>query len=69
MGSRASVVVVHRFSCPSAGMWNLPRQGVELWSPALAGRFLTTGPQRKSLGNFKLFKLFATVELSIIVKE
>ena len=28
-------------------MWNLPRLGIELMSPALAGRFLTTGPPGK----------------------
>ena len=26
------------------GMWDLPRAGIEPISPALAGRFLTTGP-------------------------
>ena len=30
-------------------MWNLPGAGIELKSPALAGRFLTTGPPEKSL--------------------
>ena len=30
-------------------MWNLPEPGVEPMSPALAGRFLTTGPPGKSL--------------------
>ena len=28
-------------------MWNLPRPGIEAMSPALAGRFLTTGPSGK----------------------
>ena len=28
----------------SHGMWNLPGPGIEPVSPALAGRFLTTGP-------------------------
>ena len=28
-------------------MWNLPRPGIEPMSPALAGRFLTTGPPGK----------------------
>ena len=32
----------------SLGTWNLPRPGVEPVSPALQGRFLTTGPPRKS---------------------
>ena len=30
------------------GMWNLPRPGIELMSPALASGFLTTGPSGKS---------------------
>ena len=30
------------------GMWDLPGPGIEPISPALAGRFLTTGPPRKS---------------------
>jgi len=29
-------------------MWNPPRPVIELMSPALAGRFLTTGPLGKS---------------------
>ena len=35
-------------SCPG-GMWNLPRAGIEPMSPALAGRFLTTGPPGKPI--------------------
>ena len=31
------------------GIWNLPRPGIELVSPALAGGFLSTAPPRKSL--------------------
>ena len=31
----------------SCGMWDLPRPGTELVSPALQGEFLTTGPPRK----------------------
>ena len=30
------------------GMWNLPRPGIEPVTPALVGRFLTTGPSGKS---------------------
>ena len=30
------------------GLWNLPRSGIELVSPALAGGFLSTGPPGKS---------------------
>ena len=59
-GIRASVVAVHGLtvvahglSCPY-GMWNLPGLGIEPMSPALAGRFLTTGPPEKSSwGSFK----------------
>ena len=31
------------------GMWDLPGQGLESMSPALAGRFLTTAPPGKPL--------------------
>ena len=34
-------------SCPEA-LWDLPGAGIEPMSPALAGRFLTTGPRGKS---------------------
>ena len=30
------------------GMWNFPRSGIKLMSPALAGRFFTTGPPEVS---------------------
>ena len=54
----ASLVVEHRLqtrrlsSCGSRaqllrGMWDLPRPGIELVSPALAGRFLTAAPPGK----------------------
>ena len=54
----ASLVVEHRLqmrrlsSCGSwaqllRSMWNLPRPGLELVSPALAGRFSTTAPPGK----------------------
>ena len=46
-------VVAHGLNCPY-GMWNLPELGIEPVSPALAGRFLTTGPPEKSSwGRFK----------------
>ena len=32
-------------------MWDLPSPGTEPVSPALAGRFLTTGPQGKPLNS------------------
>ena len=31
-------------ACLLCGMWDLPGPGIEPVSPALAGRFLTTGP-------------------------
>ena len=54
----ASLVAEHRLqtrrlsSCGSRaeslhGMWDLPRPGLELVSPALAGRFPTTAPPGK----------------------
>ena len=58
----ASLVAEHSFlahsfsSCHTRaqllqGMWNLPGPGIELVSPALAGRFLSTVPPEKSLCN------------------
>ena len=44
-----SVVVTHGLSCPAACGIPVPRLGIEPMSPALAGRFLTTGPPGKSL--------------------
>ena len=41
-----STVVVHGLSCI---MWDLPRPGLEPVSPAMAGGFVTIGPQGKSL--------------------
>ena len=38
------------------GMWDLPKSGIEPWSPALAGRFFATEPPGKpgSTGKFLL---------------
>ena len=47
--STGSIVVVHR---PGYSMWDLPGLGVELVSPALAGRFFTTEPAGKPLTSF-----------------
>ena len=47
-GMQSSVVVMHRLSCPTYCGVLVPRPGIERMSPALAGRFLTTGPQGKS---------------------
>ena len=46
-GTQASVVVVHRLSCPEVG--GVPRPEIESTSPAQIGRFLTTGPPGKSI--------------------
>ena len=49
----ASLVKEHRLNSCGAwayllrGMWHLPRSGIELVSPALAGRFFTTKPPGK----------------------
>ena len=42
-----SVAVVQGLSCSEA-LWNLPGPGITPMSPALAGRFLTTGSPGKS---------------------
>ena len=42
-----SVVVAYGLSC-SHSIWNLPKPGIKPVSPALAGRFLASGPQGKS---------------------
>ena len=54
LSSCGSQALEHRLSSCGAraqllhGMWDLPRPGTEPVSPALAGRFLTTVPPRKS---------------------
>ena len=50
-----ALVVAHGLSCPAACGILVPRPGIEPVSPALEGRFLTTGPPGKSLP--WLFKL------------
>ena len=45
-----SVVVAHGLNCPTACGILVPRSGMEHTSPTLEGRFLTTGPPRKSQG-------------------
>lgn len=47
LGMQASVVLTHKLSSLHS-MWDLPGQGIEPVSSALTGRFLTTGPPRKS---------------------
>jgi len=46
--STGSVVVAGGLPCPSRSVWNLPEQGTEFVSPALARRFLSTVPPGKS---------------------
>ena len=48
LGSQFSLVVAHKLGCPMAGGILVPRLGIKPMSPALEGRFLTTGPPRKS---------------------
>ena len=51
----ASVVPTHELSSSGTqawllcGRWDLPGPGMELMSPALAGRFLSTAPPGKAL--------------------
>ena len=46
------------------GMWDIPRSGIEPVSPALAGRFLSTGsPEKSSFSLFLLFSLSSNQEL------
>ena len=45
-GAQASAVAMHGLKL-THNMWNLSRPGVEPVSPALAGRFFSTGPPGK----------------------
>ena len=47
-----SLVEAHRLSCPAACEILVPQPGIEPTSPALEGRFFTTGPPGKSLECF-----------------
>ena len=51
-GILGSAVMVHRLSCPPLVVQNLPRPGIEPMSPALAGKFFTTGLPGKSSAVF-----------------
>ena len=51
------------------GMWNLPRLGIKPMSPALAGRFLTTGPPEKSPLIFKSAQCEAEKGRKVQIKE
>ena len=46
--TQASVVMVHGLSCSKARGISGPQPGIKPMSPALQGRFLTTGPPGKS---------------------
>ena len=48
-GHTGSVVVPHRLGCPTVHGILVPRPKMEPVSPALEGRFLTTGLPKKSL--------------------
>ena len=54
LGAQASVVVAHGLSC----IWNLPRPGFEPVSPALVGKFLTTGPAGKSQTSYIFLNVY-----------
>ena len=45
--STGSIVVAHGLKLPQR-MWDHPRSGMEIVSPALAGEFFTIEPTRKS---------------------
>jgi len=62
-GLSSSVVVVHRLSCPTACGIFLD-QGVEPVPPALAGKFLTTGPPGKSCP-FILYFIYVLTALDL----
>ena len=51
------------------GMWNLPRAGIKPMSSALAGRFLTTGPQGKSANHTSEKKLIILICISEITSR
>ena len=54
-------IVTYGLRCPSALGILVPQPGLELTSPALQGRFLTTGPPGRSLGGtFYLSEIFTT---------
>ena len=54
-------IVTYGLRCPSALGLLVPQPGLELTSPALQGRFLTTGPPGRSLGGtFYLSEIFTT---------
>ena len=50
--STGSVVVAHGPSCPVACRILVPQPGIQLKSPALEVRFLTTGPPRSPKDHF-----------------
>ena len=47
--------------------WNLPRSGIEPVSPALSGRFLTSGPPGKSSSFYLILVKIATYEYWLVL--
>ena len=69
----SSIVVVHRLSCPAACGILVPWTGIEPTSPALEGKFFTTGPPGKSqvlgfwhIKSFSISWQFYTLNISPI---
>ena len=54
-----SVVMTPRLGCPTASGISVPQSGIKPTSPAMEGRFLTTGPPEKSLSHFSYHVLKA----------
>ena len=68
LGHMGAAVVAPCFVTPLQGMWNLPRPGIKLSSPASAGRFVTAGPPGKSLSTSLITSLDKS-ELTALGKE
>ena len=63
-GTRSSVVVADGLSCSEAcGIF--PDRGSNLWSPTLAGGFLTTGPLGKSHNSFLYVSHFGSPDSQV----
>ena len=72
LSSSRSRALEHRLSSHGAGaellrgMWVLPRSGIDLVSPALAGGFFTTEPSRKAHFSRFLVNIFIYLEQMVI---
>ena len=69
-----SVVAALGFSCPAACGSLVPGPGIEPTSPALEGRFLTTGPRGNSpmscfLGIYKLILKFYVQRQKVLYSQ